>query len=992
LIDASNTNEHDTINVAPGHYDISDGTLLYAPGSGGDFGNDTSALTIQGKHASSTVLNGKGRLTPLTIRFIDYDLAGSIEISELEFRQGKGENGGGLFIGRGSNVRISNSNFINNTAVQNGGGASLDASSSILNENRFTGNKAIEDGGGLSCHNCELTGNEFSMNEAEFGGGGGFLSNAIVKDNQFIENKSELWGGGFECAFNCNVTGNIFSMNHADISGGGASMVSSTLVNNTFVENVSGGDGGGLNCHNCEITDNKFSLNTAGLTEDVFMGNGGGLSCNDCTVTDNDFSKNEAGLDGGGGLLYKTSLVDNRFIKNKAGEDGGGLSCRICKVTGNKFFLNTSGMSGGGYKGTGTLTNNRFVENKAGKDGGGLSCSGCDISNNEFAMNEAEMNGGGTHFDSSPRNFYNNILRENRAGSQGGGIYVNPQSSSSTSTLTNNTLTDNAAGTEGGGAYIVCSVSYSNRITCNIANNIIWHNQASTEGNDLYMTSTRNSPTIALSNNNLGQNANFETANSADLVVTDTTNYSQGKNIKRDPLLTDDLHLQYGSPAIDAGDNSAVLTRTDFEGNLRIFDGNGDGKAVVDIGARENTRGDVNQDGCVDRTDADIVLYNVRADSEELKDDINGDGIVNRADVRTLTILFKNPDGAPCATVALDYAKRAGGKRTTRSYGIAVGAADNNVVTGTFYETATFGEGEGNETVLTSVGENDIFVAKYAPNGSLVWAIQAGGTGSDTGIGIAVDSSGNSSVTGFFGGTASSEPNGVAIFGAGEPNETMLTSAGSSDIFVAKYTPDGSLVWAKSAGGTNYDNCSGIAVDPMGNSVITGLFLEKATFGTGEQNETDLTSVGSNDFFIAKYAPDGSLVWANQSGGPSLDQGLGIAIDAKGNSMVTGSFDRKATFGAGNPNETLLISKNGVQEIFVAKYASNGNLLWATQTEGTIHSGNKGEAIAVDTSGDSMVTGSFWGSTTFGVGEPNETTLTSAGEGDVFIAKFHSKP
>ena len=70
LIAASNNGEDDTINVAPGYYDVSGGTLLYAPGSGGGFGDDKSALSIQGENASLTILDGKDLVTPLSLSLL----------------------------------------------------------------------------------------------------------------------------------------------------------------------------------------------------------------------------------------------------------------------------------------------------------------------------------------------------------------------------------------------------------------------------------------------------------------------------------------------------------------------------------------------------------------------------------------------------------------------------------------------------------------------------------------------------------------------------------------------------------------------------------------------------------------------------------------------------------------------------------------------------------------------------------------------------------
>jgi len=116
----------------------------------------------------------------------------------------------------------------------------------------------------------------------------------------------------------------------------------------------------------------------------------------------------------------------------------------------------------------------------------------------------------------------------------------------------------------------------------------------------------------------------------------------------------------------------------------------------------------------------------------------------------------------------------------------------NSYVTGSFSGSSplTFGAGEANETTLISAGSTDIFVARYDGNGELVWAKQAGGITVDVGRGIAVDTSGNSYVTGFFG-ALFPVSDGSATFGAGEANETTLVTAGNEDIFVAKYSGEG---------------------------------------------------------------------------------------------------------------------------------------------------------------------------------------------------------
>jgi hypothetical protein len=332
------------------------------------------------------------------------------------------------------------------------------------------------------------------------------------------------------------------------------------------------------------------------------------------------------------------------------------------------------------------------------------------------------------------------------------------------------------------------------------------------------------------------------------------------------------------------------------------------------------------------------------------------------------------------ASGALVWARRAGGgSGGDLGDAIAVDGVGNSYVTGRFFDSATFGPGEVNQTTLTSAGTLDVFVAKYDPSGSLLWVTSAGGPDFEQGLGIAIDGVGNSYVTGSF--------DSEAVFGLGEDNETSLV--GFADVFVAKYDVDGALVWARSAGSPDDgDQGNAIAVDGAGNSYVAGWFASSATFGPGEGNETILDSDGSADVFVAKYDASGALLWARRAGGAGNDTTFGIAVDAAGNSRVTGGFSGSATFGPGDVNEAILVS-GGSRDAFVARYDGSGSLVWAKQVTGADF--QRGEAIALDGEGNSYVAGIFEESATFGPGETNETTLTSAGETeDVFVASFDS--
>ncbi len=302
----------------------------------------------------------------------------------------------------------------------------------------------------------------------------------------------------------------------------------------------------------------------------------------------------------------------------------------------------------------------------------------------------------------------------------------------------------------------------------------------------------------------------------------------------------------------------------------------------------------------------------------------------------------------------LQWVRSSAGVNNTAARGVAVDASGNVVVEGAFSGITTFGG-----TTLTSAGSYDVFVAKYDAAGTLLWAHSAGGTGEEIGEAVAVDGSGNAVVSGSFSGTA--------IFGG-----TTLTSAGDTDMFVAKYDAAGTFLWARSAGGLNGETGHGIGVDKSGNVVVTGYFIGDAVFGA-----TTLTSMGADDVFVAKYDPAGTLVWVRSAGGPGDDLSYSVVVDRAGSASVTGAFLSSATFG------TTTLTSTGSADVFVARYDASGHVEWAHAAGGA--GGDAGIAIAVDGSRNAVVTGSFTLDATFG-----GKTLTSAGSYDVFVARMSS--
>jgi hypothetical protein len=175
--------------------------------------------------------------------------------------------------------------------------------------------------------------------------------------------------------------------------------------------------------------------------------------------------------------------------------------------------------------------------------------------------------------------------------------------------------------------------------------------------------------------------------------------------------------------------------------------------------------------------------------------------------------------------------------------------------------------------------------------------------------------------------------------------------------------------WANRAGGTDIDKCLSIATDSQGNTYLTGSFGGTAHFGN-----TELTSSGGEDIFVAKLDTNGNWLWAVGGGGMWYDIAYSIAVDADGNVYVTGYFNDTATFGSTS------LTSSGNSDIFVAKLDTDGNWLWAVRGGG--FATDRAYGIAANATGI-VITGYVIGDAAFG-----SHPVTGYGEEDIFIAKL----
>jgi hypothetical protein len=389
-------------------------------------------------------------------------------------------------------------------------------------------------------------------------------------------------------------------------------------------------------------------------------------------------------------------------------------------------------------------------------------------------------------------------------------------------------------------------------------------------------------------------------------------------------------------------------------------------------------------------------------------------------------------------------------------YSVAVDGSGNVLVTGFFEGTVNFGGGD-----LTSAGLEDIFVAKFDAGGNHIWSKRFGDGLTQAARGVTVDGSGNVFVTGNFAGTVNfgggplANPNDLDIFvvkfdAAGNHQWSqnfgnVLAQSGKSvavdgfgnvlltgqitgavdfgggplpvavgpDVFVAKFDSDGNHIWSLSFGGGSGDQWgNSVTVDGSNNVVVTGYFWHSVNFGGGE-----LTSAGAADVFVVKFDSDGNHLWSDGFGDASYQTGQSVAVDGSENVIFTGFFSGTVNFGGGP------LTSAGLDDIFVAKFDSDGNHLWGKrfgdsdyQTgqsvavdgsgsvivtgffDDTVDFGGghrfggwwlweSGQSVAVAGAGGIIMTGHFYGTVDFGGG-----SLTSAGGSDIFVAKFGANP
>lgn len=355
------------------------------------------------------------------------------------------------------------------------------------------------------------------------------------------------------------------------------------------------------------------------------------------------------------------------------------------------------------------------------------------------------------------------------------------------------------------------------------------------------------------------------------------------------------------------------------------------------------------------------------------------------------------------------WVKQIGTIGLNRGYSVKADNVGNIYVTGSFQAVAQFGG-----VSATSKGERDVFIAKYSDSGNLIWVKTHGGSGYDEGSSLRLDAEGKHIVvTGFmqnceFDNTflkgspffvAKYDTSGliqwvkeVKTTGGGSETSVALDTRGNTFItggafgstvfdtigiyisfFIAKYDPSGVIKWVRGThtGSAAAVQPSDIACDLLNNVYVTG-FIQNSIIQFDSTHF--LTPQAGGNLFLVKYDNEGNVVWAKKSDNMEFAVSNGISIDAKNNIYLTGNFRNKIKF------DSIALEGNNKGTAFLAKYDSGGNAQWATKVEGSGYSNGSGSTV--DQKGNVYITG-----VTADVSRFGEIEMARGG---MFVAKYES--
>jgi len=343
------------------------------------------------------------------------------------------------------------------------------------------------------------------------------------------------------------------------------------------------------------------------------------------------------------------------------------------------------------------------------------------------------------------------------------------------------------------------------------------------------------------------------------------------------------------------------------------------------------------------------------------------------------------------------WTKTWGGSSDELNHNVAVDRWGNLYVIGEFVGTVDFDPSPtATDFHASHNGTIDAFLSKFTPDGIFLWARTWGGgplggtghTGRDVANGVDTDEAGNVYVTGPYQYTVD--------FGAGA-TITSNTPGATNNIYLAKYSPNGTFQWVRAwgpadGGAESYN----LLVDQADKIYVVGDFSgTTVNFNPWDPFHPDWHvnhppySGPAFDAFLSKFDANGNFIWARTWGGNGYDDGPGLAVDGAGNTYVGGMY--ASTDIDFDPGPAVVIrpahDQGFIVDVFLSKFDANGNFVWV-RTWGGQDKDDAGGTVAVD-GADNVYVGGRFGSLDCDFNPLGTADYHSShGDLDAFISKF----
>lgn len=296
------------------------------------------------------------------------------------------------------------------------------------------------------------------------------------------------------------------------------------------------------------------------------------------------------------------------------------------------------------------------------------------------------------------------------------------------------------------------------------------------------------------------------------------------------------------------------------------------------------------------------------------------------------------------------------------STSVAIDSRGNVLVGGMFAGTVDFGSGPRTPPGMPNVNFWSPYVAKYSPDGALVWVLTFQGfTLNQDGRGVRL------AVTPDDGVVLSGAYHGALDLGKGP----LPFDGDSFDLFLAKFDRDGTPLWSRGFPAPAYQGPSDVVADSQGSIWLTGVFKGSVDLGTGPLVQRP--SAHGGDFFVAKFGADGQTLLATRFGGDGDDSSYGLGLAPDDGVVVVGGFSAELDLGAAGK---LTAADGFAYDGFVLRLGPTGEVRWGKSIGGDANR-KVATAAAFDHQGEVLVSGVFAGSLS-SLGEP---ALVSSGPG-----------